>query len=144
MNIILAVRPQHTENILAGLKTIELRGYVPPSISMGSTIFLCHSRKIWGHCTFAGASPMPEAGLFRDQWLESIAHLACVTAEDALRYLSRGRDPHAWHVRYPVRYSSPRPQPGPIVRSYVYTATSPPPHETHPGLANYLLYLKNR
>ena len=144
MNIILRVRRDQLQNILDGIQTVHLCSYLPPSLTPGSTIYLCNQGKIYGHCSFSHASTMPPAGLQRTQWLESIAALTSLSTADTMRLIFRWPVPHVWHLRYPVRYATPRHHQGPAVNSYKYTAISPPPHETHPALANFLLFLQNR
>ena len=149
MNIILAIKPDYAAAILAGTKTVELRSYLPAKLHPGDTIYLVGQGRIWGHCTFAGATPMPPPGACRERWLESIATPAAVPVSVARQYLT-GSPRHsatgaaagyAWHVRYPVTYA-----PGGIrhtgstIQRYAYTAADP--HTKHPRLENYLLYLQ--
>lgn len=141
MNIILAIKPDYAAAILAGTKTVELRSHLPRRLRPGDTIFLVSRGRIWGHCTFAGATPAPAAGFCRDQWMESIATPAAVPVAAARHYLG----PHggyAWHVRYPVTYAPGGVKyTGKTIQCVKYTTAEP--HITHPKLANYLLYLQS-
>lgn len=134
MNIILRVRSDQLQNILDEIQTVHLCSFLPPSLTPGSTIYLCNQGKIYGHCTFSHASTMPPAGSQRTQWLESIAALTSRSTADSMRFIFRWPVPYVWHLRYPVRYATPRRHQGPAVTSYKYTAISPPLHETHPAL----------
>lgn len=142
MNIHLAIKPDYAAAIIAGTKTVELRSYLPRNLHPGDTIYLVGQGRIWGHCTFAGVTPMPPPGLCREQWLESIATPAAVPVSAARAYLGH-RGGYAWHVRYPVSYGPQgRKYDGATVQRFAYTTATPTPAETHPRLANYLLYLK--
>ncbi len=175
MNILLAIKPDYAAAILAGTKTVELRSYLPAKLHPGDTIYLVGRGRIWGHCTFAGSTPMPPPGACREHWLESIATPAAVPVSVARQYLTgsprhsttgaaagsplsrrrhrpkterhsatRAAAGYAWHVRYPVSYGSQgRKYDGATVQRFAYTPDTPAPAETHPRLANYLLYLKN-
>lgn len=142
MNILLAIKPDYAHAILTGTKTVELRSYLPPKLNPGATIYLVSDSRIWGHCTFAGATPMPAAGPCRDKWLAAISVPAAVPVSVATSYLVRpGATGYAWHIRYPVPYGTTgRPHTGSRIQRYMYTTAEP--HTKHPRLANYLLYLK--
>jgi hypothetical protein len=151
MNILLAIKPDYAAAILAGTKTVELRSYLPAKLRPGDTIYLVGSGRVWGHCTFAGATPMPTPVDCRERWLESIATPAAVPVSVARQHLS-GSPRHsatgaaagyAWHVRYPVSYEAQgRKYDGAAIKRFVYVTGEPSPAETHPRLANYLLYLQ--
>lgn len=142
MNILLAIKPDYAAAILAGTKTVELRSYLPRNLHPGDTIYLVGSGRIRGHCTFAGATPAPPPGILRDQWLAAIATPAAVPLSVARQYLA-GAGGYAWHIRYPVSYGTQgRKYDGPTVQRFAYTTATPAPAETHPSLANYLLYLQ--
>ena len=141
MNILLAIKPDYAAAILAGVKTVELRSYLPAKLHPGDTIYLVGHGRMWGHCTFAGATPMPPPGICRDRWLAAIAAPAAVPEAVARQQLGRASAGYAWNLRYPVsygerglRYISK------IIPRYMYTATEP--EIKHPRLENYLLYLK--
>ena len=149
MNIILAIKPDYAAAILAGTKTVELRSYLPRNLHPGDTIYLVGQGRIWGHCTFAGATPMPPPGACRELWLESIATPAAVPVSVARQYLTSSprhsatgaAEGYAWHVRYPVTYAPGGGRhTGSTIQRYMYTAAEP--GTKHPRLANYLLYLK--
>ena len=141
MNILLAIKPDYAAAILAGTKTVELRSYLPSKLHPGDTIYLVGHGRVWGHCTFAGAVDAPPPGACRERWLESIAAPAAVPVSVARQYLTGS--PHAWHVRYPVSYGPQgRKYDGATVQRFAYVTGDPSPAETHPRLANYLLYLK--
>lgn len=151
MNILLAIKPDYAAAILAGTKTVELRSYLPRNLHPGDTIYLVGRGRVWGHCTFAGAVDAPPPGPCRERWLESIATPAAVPVSVARQYLT-GSPRHsatgaaagyAWHVRYPVSYGPHgRKYDGATVQRFAYVTGDPSPAETHPRLANYLLYLK--
>ena len=140
MNIILAIKPDYAAAILAGTKTVELRSYLPRNLHPGDTIYLVGQGRIWGHCTFAGATPMPPPGACRERWLESIATPAAVSVAPARSYLGQ-KDGYAWHVRYPVTYAPGGVRhTGSTIQRYMYTTAEP--GTKHPRLENYLLYLQ--
>jgi hypothetical protein len=149
MNIILAIKPDYAAAILASTKTVELRSYLPRNLQPGDTIFLVGGGRMWGHCTFAGATPMPPPGICRERWLESIATPAAVPVSVARQYLTGSprrsatgaAAGYAWHVRYPLPYgTNGRAYHGATVQKFIYTANEP--HPKHPQLENYLLYLR--
>ena len=143
MNILLAIKPDYADAILAGTKTVELRNYLPAKLHPGDTIYLVGSGRVWGHCTFAGATPAPPPGDCRARWLESLAVAAARPAKYA-RYTYIGSPYiYAWHIRYPVSYGPQgRKYDGASVKRFVYVTGDPSPAETHPRLENYLLYLR--
>jgi hypothetical protein len=141
MNIVLVIKPDYAAAILAGVKTVELRSYVPRDLHAGDTIFLVSDGRMWGHCTFAGATPMPLQGVCRDRWLAAIAAPAAVPEAVARQQLGKTSAGFAWHLRYPVSYGERGLRyPSKTIPRYMYTATEP--RIVHPKLANYLLYLK--
>lgn len=143
MNIILAIKPEYAAAILDGTKLAELRSYIPAKLLPGDTIFLVGGGRMWGHCTFAGATPMPPPGLCRDKWLNAVAALAAVPVSVATSYLVRpGATGYAWHLRYPVRYNGEAGYRwlGATIQRFTYTQDSPT--AIHPALENYLLYLQ--
>ena len=140
MNILLAIKPDYAAAILAGTKTVELRSYLPRNLHPGDTIYLVGQGRVWGHCTFAGATPMPPPGTCRERWLESIATPAAVSVATARSYLGQNVG-YAWHVRYPVTYAPGGVRyTGSTIQRYMYTAAEP--DTKHPRLENYLLYLR--
>lgn len=140
MNLILPITATAAAYILAGLKTCELRPRLPRQLRPGATIFLLTGGQLVGHCTFAGASTPPPAGILLDNWLAAITHAANTTLDHAQHMLAQCHTLHAWHLRYPVPYRQPPPYIGPPVNPYKYTTAEP--HTQHPRLANYLLYLQ--
>ena len=142
MNILLAIKPDYAAAILAGTKTVELRSYLPRNLHPGDTIYLVGKGRMWGHCTYAGATPAPPPGPCRDMWLESIAAPAAMPTT-AAHFLAQtpGRHTYAWHLRYPVTYGeNGAPWHGGKISGFSYTAAEP--GTKHPRLENYLLYLR--
>lgn len=140
MNLILALKSTAAADILAGLKTCELRHRLPRQLRPGATIYLLTGGHIVGHCTFGGASTPPPAGILQENWLAAIAHAANITTTHAHYMLNHSTSLHAWHLRYPVPYRTPMPYTGPTVQAFKYTTNTPT--ITHPRLANFLLYLQ--
>ena len=138
LNMILAIHPEHAENILNGIKTVELRRRVPVQLSPGATIFLYHSGHIHGHCTYAGLNLPPPPRPLHDKWLSYISRPAAVPPVFARNYLSGAKQPCAILLRYPVRYKKPVRSTA-ACQSFIYTTEKP--HIIHPSVPNYLLYL---
>ncbi len=139
LNIILAIHPEHAENILAGIKTVELRRRIPVQLTPGATIYLYHGGQLHGHCTFGGLNIPPPPGPLLDKWLHYIARPAAVPTAFARNYLTGAKQPCALLLRYPVRYKKPvRTTATP--QSFIYTTDKP--LIVHPSVPNYLLYLQ--
>lgn len=139
LNIILAIHPEHADNILDGIKTVELRRRIPVQLSPGATVYLYHGGHIHGHCTFAGLNLPPAPGPLLDKWLHYIARPAAVPAAFARSYLAGAKQPCALLLRYPVRYKNPT-RTTCTPQSFIYTTEKP--QTVHPSVANYLLYLQ--
>lgn len=140
LNIILAIHPEHADNILAGIKTVELRRRIPVQLTPGATVYLYHGGHIHGHCTFAGLNLPPPPGPLHNKWLYYIARAAAVPPAYARTYLDGAKQPCALLLRYPVRYHKPLPHHGAPVQSFMYTTSNPT--TVHPSVPNYLLYLQ--
>lgn len=142
MNVAISIHPDAAADIMAGIKTVELRHQLPTRLAAGDTIYLVGKGRMWGHCTFAGATLIPPPGIFRDKWLEAIATPAAMPVSAARFHLeTSGSHGWAWHLRYPVSYGENGiPWIGRRFTHFMYISTEP--HIIHPSVENYRLYLK--
>lgn len=110
------MREKFLRALLSGEKTVELRRCCPKTIP--KRLYLYYRRAVHGWVDVeAYTFPTPDN---LQEWATKVASAACLTPDEAVKYLTGGRSPIIYHVVNPVVLKEPLPVPC-RPQSWIYT-----------------------
>jgi predicted transcriptional regulator len=106
-DIVMSIRPEYADKIMAGQKTIELRRRIPKSLRLGQTVYIYASspqKALVGAAIVTDVKRLPVSRLWRHY-----AKLACVQEEAFQRYFCGLDEGFGLLLSHVVRFKSPIP-----------------------------------
>jgi predicted transcriptional regulator len=106
-NIVMSIRPEYADKIMAGQKTIELRRRIPKSMRPGQTLFIYASspqKALVGAAIVTDVKCLPVSRLW-----QQYAQSACVQEETFRRYFCGMDEGFGLLLSQVVRFKSPIP-----------------------------------